>query len=255
MIVEYIRYQVEATRVAEFAQAYAAAGEVLERDPHCLGYEVSQGATEPTHLVVRIEWDSSAGHLEGFRQDPAFADFFALVQPYVADVEEMSHYDVLNASPARPEQEPPTLFDWCGGQSAVQAMINAFYDRVERDDLLGPFFPGGVGADHREHVAVWWAEVLGGPAAYTELGGYPRMLAHHLDLDIGAEQRLRFVTLMSLGADDAGLPDDPEFRAALMGYLEWGTRLAMANSRTGATVAREAPVPRWGWGVAPPYQG
>ena len=59
---------------------------------------------------------------------------------------------------------------------------------------------------------------------------------------------------MSLAADDADLPADPEFRAALIGYLEWGTRLAMHNSQTGAEVAQQAPVPRWGWGVAPPYE-
>jgi hypothetical protein len=32
---------------------------------------------------------------------------------------------------------------------------------------------------------------------------------------------------MSMAADDAALPDDPEFRAAFMGYVEWGTRLAL----------------------------
>ena len=58
---------------------------------------------------------------------------------------------------------------------------------------------------------------------------------------------------MSHAADDAGLPDDPEFRAAFVGYVEWGTRLALANSADGAEVAEHAPVPRWGWGVAPPY--
>jgi hemoglobin len=80
------------------------------------------------------------------------------------------------------------------------------------------------------------------------------MLAHHRDLAITVEQRFRFASLMSLAADDAGLPDDPEFRAALVGYLEWGTRLAMHNSQPGAEVVQQAPVPRWGWGVAPPYQ-
>ena len=64
----------------------------------------------------------------------------------------------------------------------------------------------------------------------------------------------RPVSLMSLAADDADLPADPEFRAALVGYLEWGTRLAMHNSQPGADVVQQAPVPRWGWGVAPPYQ-
>jgi len=59
---------------------------------------------------------------------------------------------------------------------------------------------------------------------------------------------------MSLAADDAELPDDPEFRAALVGYLEWETRLAQYNSQADAEVVTQAPVPRWGWGVAPPYQ-
>lgn len=79
------------------------------------------------------------------------------------------------------------------------------------------------------------------------------MITHHLGLDLTSDQRLRFATTMSQAADDAGLPDDPEFRAAFVGYVEWGTRLAMTNSRPGAAVATEAPVPPWGWGVAPPY--
>jgi hemoglobin len=80
------------------------------------------------------------------------------------------------------------------------------------------------------------------------------MLGKHRGLGITAEQRLRFVSLMSLAADDAGLPADPEFRSALLAYLEWGTRLAVANSQPGAEVIEHAPVPRWGWGEAPPYQ-
>ena len=92
------------------------------------------------------------------------------------------------------------------------------------------------------------------PTLYDWVKGRPAMLAHHRDLGITAEQRFRFASLMSLAADDAGLPDDPEFRAALVGYLEWGTRLAMHNSQPGAEVVQRAPVPRWGWGVAPPYQ-
>ena len=39
-----------------------------------------------------------------------------------------------------------------------------------------------------------------------------------------------------------------------MGYAEWGTRLAVDNSGEGAEPAPHAPVPRWGWGVAPPYR-
>lgn len=149
----------------------------------------------------------------------------------------------------------PTLYDWAGGATGIRRLIDAFYDRVERDDLLSPFFPGGVREEHRDHVAAWWSEVFGGPARYTaKLGGYQAMLAHHRNLAITAEQRFRFASLMSLAADDADLPADPEFRSALVSYVEWGTRLAQQNSQPGAKVVEHAPVPRWGWGEAPPYR-
>jgi len=35
---------------------------------------------------------------------------------------------------------------------------------------------------------------------------------------------------------------------------EWGSRLALHNSQPGADAAAHAPVPRWGWGEAPPYR-
>jgi hemoglobin len=150
----------------------------------------------------------------------------------------------------------PTLFEWAGGTEAFERLINTFYDRVEGDELLAPLFGGKVSDEHRDHVVAWWSEVFGGPSRYTdELGGYERMLAKHRGLEITPEQRFRFASLMSLAADDAGLPDDPDFRSAFVAYVEWGTRLALHNSQPGAEVFEHAPVPRWGWGEAPPYQG
>jgi hemoglobin len=149
----------------------------------------------------------------------------------------------------------PTIFEWGGGPSAFSGWLEAFYDLVEGDELLGPVFGGTVSREHREHVTAWWCEVMGGPADYTsDHGGYEHMLTKHRGLEITADQRLRFVTLLSTAADLAGLPADPEFRAAIMGYAEWGTRLAVENSAADSAPVEHAPVPRWGWGVAPPYQ-
>lgn len=148
----------------------------------------------------------------------------------------------------------PTLYEWAGGHEAFERLIDAFYDRVERDELLSPLFPGGVGEEHRRNVVAWWSEVFGGPARYSdELGGYERMLGKHRGLAITPEQRFRFASLMSTAAD-AELPADPEFRSAFVAYLEWGTRLAMHNSQPDAEVFEHAPVPRWGWGEAPPFE-
>ncbi|HEY2479387.1 MAG TPA: hypothetical protein VGI17_11745 [Solirubrobacterales bacterium] len=128
---------------------------------------------------------------------------------------------------------------------------------VEEEGSPAPLFGGTVSEQHRAHPLAWWVEVMGGPADYTaDLGGgYPAMLAHHRDMAITAEQRRLFVNLLSQAADEAELPADPEFRAAIVGYAEWGSRLAMHNSDPNAAyVVTEAPVPRWGRGVAPPFQ-
>jgi hemoglobin len=79
------------------------------------------------------------------------------------------------------------------------------------------------------------------------------MMRRHLGLAITEQQRRRWVNLIMDAADEVDLPADPEFRAAFAGYVEWGTRIALANSQPGATPPQRAPVPRWGWGVAPPY--
>ncbi|MHB8690377.1 MAG: group II truncated hemoglobin [Solirubrobacteraceae bacterium] len=151
--------------------------------------------------------------------------------------------------------QPPTIYQWGGGREAFERWLNVFYDLVEQDELVGPAFGGKVGSEHRRNATSWWCEVMGGPSQYTEhQGGYEHMLGRHVGLGITPEQRLRFVTLLSHAADLAAMPDDPEFRAAVMGYAEWGSRLALHNSQPGAKVAQRAPVPRWGWGEAPPYQ-
>jgi hemoglobin len=55
------------------------------------------------------------------------------------------------------------------------------------------------------------------------------MLQHHFGRNISEEQRRRWVTLLLDTADEVGLPADPEFRSALVAYLEWGSRLAVIN--------------------------
>ncbi|WP_433617934.1 group II truncated hemoglobin [Dactylosporangium sp. CA-139114] len=148
----------------------------------------------------------------------------------------------------------PTRYEWAGGEAALERLTDVFYAKVLADPALAPVF-AHMDPGHAHFVAMWLGEVFGGPAAYTaRRGGYPHMLGEHLGRAITEAQRRRWLELMMDAADEAGLPGDPEFRAAFVGYLEWGTRLAVSNARPGAEPAREAPVPRWGWGEAPPCQ-
>ena len=151
--------------------------------------------------------------------------------------------------------EVPTLYEWAGGLVALRRMIDCFYDRVEADDALSGFFPGGVSEHHRAHVADWWAEVLGGPETYTEQhGGYESMLRHHLGAwpsrprngtvrrhDEPGRRRRRAARRPGVPGGDHRLPR--------VGHPAGHGELPARREPV-----EHAPTPRWGWGVAPPYQ-
>ena len=92
MIVEYIRYNIPLEQAASFEAAYAAAQPWLLASPHCLGYELSQCAEDPTQFVVRIEWSSTEDHLQRFRKSEFFPPFLAAIRPYIQNIAEMRHY-------------------------------------------------------------------------------------------------------------------------------------------------------------------
>jgi hemoglobin len=151
--------------------------------------------------------------------------------------------------------EIPTLYDWLGGIEALNRLSKRFYEHVSSDTLLAPVFLH-MGPDHPSHVAAFLAEVLGGPKIYSEQhGGHPHMIRQHLNRHLSQDKRRRWVALLLETADELGMPDDPEFRSALVGYLEWGSRLAVINSQPGAEADESAPMPKWGWGeVKGPYK-
>jgi hemoglobin len=151
---------------------------------------------------------------------------------------------------------PPSLYEWLGGIAVLNKLTARFYERVKDNAALAPIF-AHMDADHPQHVAAFLAEVLGGPADYSGLrGGHPHMIRQHLDRHLTQPQRREWMALLLDTADELKMPDDPEFRSALVGYLEWGSRLAVMNSAPGTNVDEHAPMPKWGWGVVGgPYPG
>jgi len=150
----------------------------------------------------------------------------------------------------------PTLYEWLGGSEVLSRLIERFYEKVPSDPLLAPLF-ASMPKEHFVHVAQFIAEVFGGPADYSALhGGHSAMIRHHLGKGITEPQRKRWVALLLETVDELQLPGDPEFRSALVAYLEWGSRLAVINSALSPdTVVTELPMPSWNWGVpGGPYQ-
>jgi quinol monooxygenase YgiN len=101
MVVEYIRYEIAEGRRDAFVAAYRDAARDLGASKHCRRYEVTQCTEDPSSFVVRIEWDSVEGHIQGFRKEPEFGPFFTKVKPFFDDIKEMRHYALTDVvSPA-----------------------------------------------------------------------------------------------------------------------------------------------------------
>jgi CDGSH-type Zn-finger protein/truncated hemoglobin YjbI len=169
-----------------------------------------------------------------------------------------SHWYAGFRDPLPPElvKRAPSLYEWAGGLAALERLTTHFYNAIlsEPDPILEPVFRG-MDRNHPRHVAAWLAETFGGPTSYTDRhGGYEHMLAKHRNLALTETQRRRWVARMLDAADDVGLPPDPGFRSTFVAYLEWGTRLAVANSQPDAAVMEHAPIPHWDWGQTPPFQ-
>jgi CDGSH-type Zn-finger protein/truncated hemoglobin YjbI len=158
------------------------------------------------------------------------------------------HWYVRFQDPVVDPNHNPTLFEWAGGLPALLRVTRTFYSKyVPEDPLISPLF-ANMSPDHPERVAAWLGEVFGGPKNYSgQYGGYTRMISQHLGKALTEAQRARWVSLMCRSADESGLPQDAEFRAAFVAYLEWGSRLALENSQPGAKPPPQMPMPRWWW--------
>lgn len=141
-----------------------------------------------------------------------------------------------------------SLYDDVGGLDGLRRLSTAFYQGVLADDLLAPVFAHFT-AEHAEHVAVWLAEVFGGPAGYTaHLGGHQALLRSHQGIGIREEHRQRWLQLMA-AAIDQEFPGRPELATSLMSYFDWGTTIAQDVSQEPAGTDRgePGPTPRWGY--------
>ena len=151
----------------------------------------------------------------------------------------------------------PTLYEWAGDMQTFEILFKTFYDKVLKDELLGDVFKK-MSPGHVQHVSHFVAEVFGGPKLYTDEdgGSHAKMIGKHIGKMLTEEKRQRWIQLLLQAADEMNLKSDPEFRSAFVGYLEWGSRIAVINSNKKENPLNESePMPEWGWGeTGGPYK-
>lgn len=143
----------------------------------------------------------------------------------------------------------PTLFEFAGGTDAIRRLAAAHHARCLADpELNHPFSHPGQHPQHVERLAAYWAEVLGGPPTYSAtMGDQSSLLYLHSRTGDMTDLGRRFVACFALAMDDADLPPDPEFRAAMRAYMQWAVDDVLVYSPQDAVVPADRPMPRWSW--------
>lgn len=138
-----------------------------------------------------------------------------------------------------------SLYDAMGGGPAVLAVAHAWHERVLADPVVRHAFEHGYRADHTERLAAYWAEVLGGPAAYSSgMGDETRVVRMHSGNGEHDEMDRRAVAAFAAALGDAGVPE--QLHERLTAWFE------AANRHVNHRWARPEDVPE---GLAMPVVG
>ncbi|ARP95690.1 group II truncated hemoglobin [Bordetella genomosp. 13] len=118
-----------------------------------------------------------------------------------------------------------TLYELLGGEPAVRAIVERFYDLMD----LEPDFRelraahGPSLDDARQKLFLFLCGYFGGPNHYIERYGHPRLRARHLPFSIGEIERDQWVACMGRAMQDEGVP--PELLDRLLhsffGVADW----------------------------------
>jgi hemoglobin len=108
-----------------------------------------------------------------------------------------------------------TPFDWIGGEPAVQALTERFYDLMDLEPAYAALraVHGPDLANARQRLFWFLCGWLGGPQHYTERFGHPRLRARHLPFAIGITERDQWLACMDQAMQETDV--EPELRARL----------------------------------------
>ncbi len=135
----------------------------------------------------------------------------------------------------------------------MRALAAAWHERVIADEVVGHAFSHGFRPDHTERLAAYWAEALGGPAAYTGVyGDESAVVSMHSGKGPHEEMDRRAVDCFDRALADTGLDSDERLSQALHDYFAWTTANTMSRYPESAEqVPGGLALPRWSWDGLP----
>ncbi len=130
-----------------------------------------------------------------------------------------------------------TVYEAAGGAGGLLSLARAWHDA---DEEVSHAFSHGYHPQHAERLAAYWAEALGGPAAFTGVyGDETSVVRIHSGNGPHEEMNRRAVACFDQALADVGLDRDDRLRQVLHDYFAWATSTTMYryhDSRMGWTM-------------------
>jgi hemoglobin len=142
-----------------------------------------------------------------------------------------------------------SVYEAAGGDEGMLRLARAWHERVMADEVVSHAFSHGFHPQHSARLAAYWAEALGGPAAYSEhYGDETSVVRLHSGNGPHEEMDRRAVACFDQAMTDIGLLEDDPVRAVLHDYFAWATTTTMSRyHRSAEDVPEGLRMPHWSW--------
>lgn len=109
------------------------------------------------------------------------------------------------------QEKPPfdTPFEWIGGEDAVRALVERFYDLMDLEPGYAQLRAAhGSALDNARQRLFWFlCGWLGGPDHYVSQFGHPRLRARHMPFAIGIAERDQWLACMEQAMVETEVPE------------------------------------------------
>ncbi|QKJ19326.1 globin [Microbacterium hominis] len=122
---------------------------------------------------------------------------------------------------------PLSFYDEVGGHATFARLVDVFYDGVAGDDVLKPMYPEEDLGPAKRRLLMFLEQYWGGPTAYSQERGHPRLRMRHQPFHVNPDARDRWLAHMRDAVDALELP--PLHEATLWDYLQRAA-FAMVNT-------------------------
>ena len=124
------------------------------------------------------------------------------------------------------EKQPATTpFEWIGGEAAVKALVERFYDLMDLEPAYRELrATHATELDNAREKLFWFlCGWLGGPSYYTDRFGHPRLKMRHMPFSIGILERDQWLACMDQAMGETGVPEElrARLRASFFQTADW----------------------------------